>query len=132
MKLARIFYEIFESDAQRLDEVDSAQIHEIDREIRLIDEAGESTFISWCSDPVQYAVGVSNVSFFDQLIPVIRDMSESEFWKPLVGTHVACNFVDKHHQVLEISNNHNEKVHCWTSAFEEQGEDTLFISTQRP
>jgi hypothetical protein len=131
MKLTKIIYEIFESDAQWLDEVDSRQVHEIDREIRLIDEEGESTFISWCSDPVQYAVGISNISFFDQPIPVIRDMSNSEFWKALVGKDITFNFMDSHHQVLEIGNN-DKAVYCWTSAFEAEGTDTLFISAQRP
>lgn len=130
MKLAQVLYEIFESDAEHLDEVQLGRIHEIDREIRLIGDAGESTFISWCSDPVQYAVGISNVSFFDQPIPVIRDMSESEFWKSLVGQDIVFNFIDKHHQVLEIGL--DEKVYCWTSAYEEEGQDTLFISTERP
>ena len=131
MKLAQIFYEIFESDVQRLDEVHSAQIHEIDREIRLVDEGGESTFISWCWNPVMYGVGISKVSFFDQPIPVVRDMNDSEFWKALIGKDVALNFLDNHNQVLEIGNKDNV-VYCWTSSFEEEGEDTLFISTQRP
>ncbi|MBK8464716.1 MAG: hypothetical protein IPL32_02710 [Chloracidobacterium sp.] len=132
MKLSQVFYEIFESDAQHLDEIDSTQIHEIDREIRLIDEQGESTFISWCSEPVQYSVGTSKVSFFDEPIPVIQDMSNSGLWKALVGKDVAVSFVDKHHQVLEITNDDNDKVYCWTSAFDEEGEDTLFISPQTP
>jgi len=131
MKLARVIYELFESDARRLDADDSQPIHEIDGEIRLIDEAGKSSFISWSSDPVQYAVGVANVSYFNEPLPVSRDMSDSEFWKGLVGKNISLNFEDRYHQVLKFTLD-DEAVYCWTSAFADEGADTLFISTERP
>lgn len=131
MKLAQIIYEIFESDAQWLDEDDSRQIHEIDREIRLVDDEGQSTFISWSSDPVQYAIGIADVRFFNEPIPVVRDMSDSELWKGLIGENITFNFEDTHHQVLKISFS-DHTVYCWTSTFADMGFDILFISTERP
>ena len=131
MKLTRVIYELFESDARRLDADPIARIHEIDGEIRLIDEEGKSTFISWCRDPVQFAVGIADASFNIAPCGVSRDMGGSEFWKQLVGKDVGLNFEGSNHQVLKIGSDHQE-VYCWTSAFSDEGEDVLYISTERP
>ena len=90
-----------------------------------------STFISWSADPIQYAVGAADVRFCNEPIPVARDMSGSELWKDLIGENVSLNFLDNYHQVLRIGST-DKAVYCWTSAFEEEGQDTLFISKQRP
>ena len=132
MKLVQVVYEIFDSDAQWLDEDDSRPIHEIDREIRLVDDNGKNTFISWTSHADHYfKVGIADVPFFNEPIPITRDMSDSILWKDLVGKNVSLDFDDTNHQVLRISNTENA-VYCWTSEFAETGLDILFISQQKP
>jgi hypothetical protein len=131
IKVARIVYELFESDAVWLDKNPLAEVHELDREIRLEGESGGEIYISWCTDPVQYAIGISNKSFFSPLAPVVRDMTDSVMWSGIAGQTVTLRFLDDHHQVLEIRSE-SGIIYCWTSEFEMAGLDVVNVSKHKP
>jgi hypothetical protein len=104
MKLLRVVYELFESDAQSLDQQVDLTWHEIDREIRLEGQNGEKIYISWGwqSSPVMYAIETSPQAFCTPPAPVIRDMSGSSAWAGLIGKEVTFAFLESDHQILEV------------------------------
>ncbi len=131
MKIVKVFYDIFESDAWWLDRHASSDTHELDREIRLESDNEESIFISWCSDPVQYSTCTSNTSFFLSRVPVARDMTNSSIWSGITNGFVTLQFLDQNHQVLEIRTS-RKVVYCWTSAFDVDGDDVVYVSASKP
>lgn len=131
MRIVKVFYDIFESDAWWLDRHASSDTHELDREIRLVSDDGQSIFISWCSDPVQYSICTSTTSFFLPPVPVARDMTASSIWTGITNDSVTLQFLDQNHQVLEIRSS-QKVVYCWTSAFDVDGDDVVYVSTSKP
>lgn len=131
MKIEQVFYEIFESDAMKLDRDGTPGFHGLDREVRLHLESGEDVFISWGWDKAMYRIRMGTESFFTPPPPVIRDMSDSDMWKKIVGQEVKITFLDEYHQVLEIRSN-TETVYCWSSPFYETGSDVVIISRAKP
>lgn len=128
--LTNVIYQLFESDLPDL-EAESTW-HEIDREVMLIFEDNHPIYISWCSQPVQYAVGYQQTTWFSD--PTIRlDLSQSRIWKPLVGQLITLSYLDDQHQVLELSTSSaNAAVYC---SSQEQGQwemDVLHISSEKP
>lgn len=103
MVLKRVEYAVFESDAGALELAERGEDHEIDREIRLHFADGSVRSVSWCSKPVQYCVGVSDVSFFTSPPPLVVDGSAYPMWSPLIGARVDIECVDAEHQVVRVS-----------------------------
>jgi hypothetical protein len=103
MILQRVEYLLFESDAVVLDVASSGQPHEIDREVRLDFADMASCFVSWCSQPLQYCVGLSDRSFFSSPAPLQVDGSAFPAWASLVGRSVDLAFVDDERQTLRVT-----------------------------
>jgi hypothetical protein len=135
MELLRVVYELFESDAEHLDQQSSMNWHEIDREIRLEGKGGEQVYISWGwqDSPAQYAIEMSPQPFFTPPAPITRDMSGSLLWAGLIGKEVTFAYLDPGHQILEVRagaisvycSSHDLRRGLWMI-------DVLHVSATRP
>jgi hypothetical protein len=129
--LSRVIYELFEADLESLVSPSSDEEHGIDREIRLELSDGASKYISWCSDPVQYCVGVQPHSFFKPGGAVTRDVSVHPLWQRLIGEPLELVVLDANCQVLELR---SSLASVFVSS-QERGQweaDTLTVSGHNP
>jgi hypothetical protein len=134
MRLTRVVYKFFESDAQWLDADPHRAFHILDREIQLAFE-NAIVHVSWkqaaaANGEIYFSIACQEESFFVNE-PVVRDMSEHAFWKPLVGTDIELIFQDSEHTVLELKGTHHS-VFC--AAYEEGnwGVDVVHVSVAIP
>ena len=100
--LSRVVYELFESDVEELNAAAATKSHTIDREVRLEFSNGGVRYISWCSEPEQYCIGVKESSFFKPGGAVSRDVSDHPLWRESVGRVVSLVVLDAEHQILEV------------------------------
>ncbi len=134
--VAGIFYDVFASDIAWLEQC-TDEYHEIDREIRFEFSNQKRVFVSWCSTPVQYSVGLQLQSFFSDSQDVLtRDMTHDSLWSDLIGELVEFNFVDAEHQVLEIRSGASA-VYCCSrelraGGVEDWRSDAIHITRKRP
>lgn len=102
MKLTAVIYELFESDLDGLDNDPGLNSHEIEREIKFVFDDASTIYISWCREPVQYAVGYQNKSWFEPPPGITLDATNWPLWQPLSGQVISLGFLDADHQILEI------------------------------
>ena len=100
MKLKRVIYELYEVDLRSLN--DHPGWHEIDREIYLEFDNGDRKYFSWCSEPVQYSVGIQDHRFNLNEPDHVIDVSDWSMWRGLIGNEVEVIGHDESHQVMEI------------------------------
>jgi len=100
--LSQVVYELFESDLEELRRPGAENEHTIDREVRLEFSNGDTRYISWCSEPEQYCIGVQERPFFKPSGAVAVDLSHHPLWRSFIGKVVTLNPLDAEHQVLEI------------------------------
>lgn len=100
MKLTAVHYELFESDAKWMAENADHTWHTIDREVRLTFADAPTVYVSWMQNPVEYAIEYQDHSFFVIGPDVVRDLTKSAIWSPLIGSDVNLRFLDNDHQVL--------------------------------
>lgn len=100
MKLKRVIYELYEVDLATLH--DHPEWHEIDREIFLEFENGVRKYFSWCSEPVQYSVGIQDHRFNVNEPDHVIDASSWSMWRSLIGSEVELISHNDSHQIIEI------------------------------
>jgi hypothetical protein len=135
MRLSRVIYNLFESDAERLDSEPNAAFHLLDREIVLLCDDPKETYISWKQtvsneDDVIFSMAHQATSFFVNEF-IVRDMTTHPFWQPLIGQELTLCDDDRDHQILEIKAEHHS-VYC--SSYEEGhwGADFVHVSLVAP
>ncbi|MEP7286490.1 MAG: hypothetical protein ABI947_12050 [Chloroflexota bacterium] len=125
MKISQVLYELFESEANSPDLEGLTAVHELDREIRLVGENGQSQYISWIWDPSleSYVIGLSNESYFVQPPTLVHDVTDSVIWSQLADQSVSFVFVHGDTPVLEIHGD-EKTIYCWAQT------NTLCVSGQ--
>lgn len=68
---------------------------------------GESVFISWGNDPVQYSIERRSQSFFNVGALTSVDMTNHPYWSGMIGHEIQMAYSDEEHQVLRISDREN-------------------------
>ncbi|WP_295847316.1 hypothetical protein [uncultured Xanthomonas sp.] len=102
--ITAIFYRLFECDEPALDAAARGETHSFGGEVALTFEDGKKPFVSWVGEPVQYAIGSKDTSYFlpDAALTDV-DVSDSAMWADLIGHEVSFQFAAPDNQVLEIS-----------------------------
>lgn len=123
--LRRVIYDEFEHEEGVL----IRHSHELDREVRLEMSDSSLWFISWCSEPVQYAVAYSAQSFFEPPTPKSEEASFSAPWSGMLGHPIEWLWVAEEHQVLELRTSGGS---AFVSALERGiwNMDTITVSNQ--
>ncbi|MXV06313.1 MULTISPECIES: hypothetical protein [unclassified Xanthomonas] len=103
-KLTKICYRLFEFDQPALDAATKGETHDFAGEVALTFEDGRTLFVSWVGEPVQYAIGTKDTSYFLPEAALTNfDVSGSAIWSDLIGREVSLQFAASDNQVLEIS-----------------------------
>lgn len=111
-RLAAVSYRVFEGEESIFSEAAAGSTHDLGGEVVLIFQDGQRIFISWVSEPVQYAVGMKKASFFLPEALVDCDVSGTQMWAGLVGQEVSLDFVVADNQVLEVSSPTHHVLLC--------------------
>lgn len=87
-----------------MDAAESDEIHNFGGELALTFQDSQKIFVSWVGEPVQYAIGAKDSSYF---LPDAQltdfDVSGSAMWADLIGQDVALQFTAPDNQVLTAS-----------------------------
>jgi hypothetical protein len=138
--LRKVVYALFLSDLAALVDLTFGRDHEIDREICLTFDDGTVRFVSWCAahhslkllgdGMPAYCVGVAEASYFVGPTQLLADVSETEFWSPLIGTDTPLEFDRDDHQLLRIGVSPSA---VFVASYEKEwwGTDTLRVSKTR-
>ncbi len=129
MKLKKVFCEYFETMMPDVKFLENADAYELDKEIRLEFEDHPKIYISWGGEPVEYAVGTSEKSWFMNT-EVALDVSNWKIWKSLINQECEFHYHDKYHQVLEIK---CDSKSIYISTQDDRGwyTDTITISSEK-
>ena len=95
----------------RLDEhEEDGGYHRLDWELRLRFSDGSMRVFSWVNEPVQHCIGSSDKSFLREPLErlILRDVSQTRFWRGLLGTSITLEYVDSGNQVLRIYGGESE------------------------
>jgi hypothetical protein len=98
--------------------------HTIDREILLELDDGAPLYVSRCSDPVQYCIGVSSKPVFDPGDNVLVDASDHIIWRRLIGSPIDLLHLDTEHQIFEVRGSD-------TSVYRKRGLTAVLTGTLR-
>lgn len=128
--LEDVIYQIFESDAEWLDENSSQQtFHSIDREIVLVVDA-ERVYVSWILDKdVDSFVLATTASSLNKYPPqVVRSMADNDLWRDLVGRAVTIEYMNNDARILSIKADEECVYVCaYDYSKDSWWSDTLFI-----
>lgn len=130
-ELVSVCYRLFPFEADAASAAMHGIRHNFDGELVLVFRDGE-IFVSWDSEPLQYAIGTREASFFNPEAELTNhDVSSSKMWAHLVGRPVFLRHVAADNQMLEISGSEGrvlvcsfERGHWWA--------DTLTICREAP
>ncbi|MBX3713715.1 MAG: hypothetical protein KF800_17275 [Lysobacter sp.] len=131
-KLTAICYRLFEDEESSADLAARGEIHDFGGELALTFDDGQRLFVSWVSEPVQYAIGIKGASHF---LPEARltdfDVSASAIWAGLIGQEVSLHYIGPDHQVLGVSSATDNLFLC---SFERGGwwADAVTVCKQAP
>ncbi len=131
MKIEKIFYELYESDALWLKGKESSEIHEIDREVCIKVENDEDIYISWASEPIQFSIGYKSTSWNTNKPDTILDVSDWKMWEPVIGKEFKLNYCDDNHQILEL-NTVDTSIYFSSQEDGNWESDVLHISSKKP
>jgi hypothetical protein len=129
--LQNVFYDLFDFEADTLDGPESHFSHTIDRELCLELVDGRKIFISWWDVPVQYSVGMGEISFFKPEEYVRVDACSHPMWKGIIGQPVEFLVLDDGHQIVELRSPVGS-IYFSTSQDGQFGYDALTVSTTMP
>jgi len=134
MILSRVFYELFDWEASWLDHHPEPDFVELDRQLRLEMADGSDVYIAWnwwSPSGDCYFVDIGEKSFCREQAAIVRDVSASSFWYPLIGKAVELAYLDAEKQVLRIISE-DEAVYCCSFHDGIWGQDVLTIGRQMP
>lgn len=133
MVLARVIYELFETEAGIADVADRAEPVYLSRQLRLEFTDTTPVFIAWTWGLLpesDYHVGWSHESFCKGPLEVELDATRTAIWIKLVGHSVSLHFRDAEQQVLEVRSPETTVFCC---SFEQWWHaDTLYIGRSLP
>lgn len=131
MKIEKVVYELYESDYSCIRGHENSDMHEIDREICLDLEDGRHIYVTWVSEPVQYAVGYKEGRWNVNEPDILIEASEWKIWRPLIKKNCEFIYHDEWHQILELKCNESS---IYFSSQEEGSwlSDVLHISATKP
>lgn len=134
-KLVDVFYEMFPSDAEWLDENTDSEYHILDREIRLQMADGKDLFISWVEllEPGDFAVGIAHQTHNKNPPEVVRSMAAHPIWRNVIGQSVMLSYSDASRQILRLTTKEYTVYVCTYDAIKGYWEaDALYISHRLP
>jgi hypothetical protein len=104
MVLSRVYYELFDWEAEWLDANPACDAVQLGRQLRLemIDQSKVFVAWNWERGGNSYFVDHGNKSFCTEDEITIREVSNSSIWKSLVGKPIELSYVDAQRQVLCI------------------------------
>jgi len=131
--LARVIYELFETEASTADVAARGDAVYLDRQLRLEFADSPTVFIAWtwgAHPDSDYHVGWSYESFCKGPTEVEHDAAKTPIWAGLVGHPLSLHFRDPEQQVLEVRTR-DAVVYCcsferWWRA------DTLYVGRSLP
>ena len=102
-----------------MDAAKAGEMHDFGGELALSFQDGQTIFVSWVGEPVQYAIGTKDSSHFVAEAQLTDfDVSGSAMWADLIGRDIALQHVASDNQVLEVS---SEAGHIFLCSFEHGG-----------
>ena len=145
MVLARVIYELFETETDPADAADRGEPVFLDRQLRLEFTDTQPVFISWTwglLPEANYHLAWSYEPLCTDKPEVEYDATRSPAWKDLIGHELSLHYRDPEQQVLEVRA-HDAVVFCCSfgcGAFElcrsvERGAwhmDTLYVGRALP
>lgn len=133
MVLARVWYELFDYEAQELDSHPDASSAELGMQLRLEMTDGSRVFVAWTWGPRgdDFHVGFAPNSFCTGAPEVDRDVSAWPLWSRLIGRPITLSFTRKRQQVLEIRAD-GVVVYCCSYRCGLWGMDELYVSDRLP
>lgn len=112
-KLIAISYRLFQGEEPVVDAADAGEVHDFGGELALSFHDGQTAFVSWVSEPVQYAIGTRASSHF---VPEAQltdfDVSGTAMWADLIGREVELRYAAPDNQVLEVSSDVGHLLLC--------------------
>jgi hypothetical protein len=103
-KLTAITYRLFQGEEPVVEAASAGEMHDFGGELALSFQDGQTIFVSWVGEPVQYAIGTKDSSHF---LPDAQltdfDVSGTAMWAELIGRDVELQYTASDHQVLEVS-----------------------------
>ena len=129
MVLARVIYELFESESDVVGLADRGEPVPLGRQLRLEFADAASVFIAWTWGALansKYHVGWSHASFCMDAAEVEHDATRSRAWATLVGRELSLHYRDPEQQVLEVGTR-EDVVFCWAWDL-----DTLYVGRHLP
>ena len=131
--LARVIYELFETEASTADVADRGEPVYLDRQLRLEFGDARPVFVAWTWGALpdsDYHVGWSYESFCKGPTEVEHDATKTPIWTGLVGHALSFHYRDPEQQVLEVRAGDAVVFCCsferWWNA------DTLYVARQLP
>jgi hypothetical protein len=131
-RLIAICYRLFDHEASAVEAAEKSETHDFGGEIVLTFHNGQKSFVSWVSEPVQYAIGTKDTSHFGPDAELTDyDVSRTGMWAALIGQDVSISFVASENQVLKVSSATDHVLLC---SFEQGGwgADEIMVSKQMP
>jgi hypothetical protein len=133
MVLARVIYELFETEAGTADIADRGEPVYLGRQLRLELAKAPSVYIAWTWGALpdsEYHMGWSHQSFCKGATEVEYDATHTPTWAGLAGHALSLHFRDPERQVLEVRT-HDGVVFC--CSFERSWHaDTLYVARCLP
>jgi len=112
-RLAAVHYRLFEHEQQAIDAAHIAETHDFGGELALTFHDGLRSFISWTSEPVQYAVGIGGRSHFRPDASLADyDVSHSRMWVGLIGKEIKMEYSAADDQILRIASADDHVLVC--------------------
>ena len=133
MVLARVIYELFETEAGTADVADRGEPVYLDRQLRLEFADSPPVFIAWTWGALpdsDYHVGWSHESFCTGPTEVEHDATNTPVWASLVGQSLSLHYRDRDQQVLEVRT--RDAVVCCCSYERWWRADTLSVARGLP
>lgn len=114
MILARVIYELFETEDETVEAADRGEPVFLDRQLRLEFTDALPIFIRWTwglLPEAAYHLEWSHESFCTDGPEVEHDATRSPAWRDLIGHELSLHYRDPEQQVLEVSA-HDAVVFC--------------------
>ena len=131
-KLTAICYRLFSGEEPSVEAAGRGETHDFGGELVLTFQDGQRCFVSWVSEPVQYAIGTKDSSHFVPDAPLADHyVSGTEMWAGLIGQDVLLSFAAPDSQVLRVSSATDHLLLC---SFERGGwcADEVTVCKQAP
>ena len=112
-KLLATHYRLFQGEESSVLAAEKSETHDFGGELVLTFEGGHKTFISWVNEPVQYSIGMKEISHYVAEAELFcHEVSHSKMWSSLIGHEISLKFIAADNQILEISSAMDHVLVC--------------------